>query len=94
MPRIPWEYNSLQNLIEFLRDEERTTVTFDELKMVSRRTRRSISKLRKDLATLGVTMTPRAKPVSVRGFNTNSNDRWFGPGSEPTHGGSGFSNRE
>lgn len=89
-----WEYRSLSNLISHLQDEERKTVEFSELEIVSRETRISISKLRKQLKICGIEMLPRPKMRSVRGFNSNDHDRWNGPGSEPTHGGSGFSNRE
>jgi len=93
-PRTPWEYKTLDNFVEFLADDARTTVEFCELETVSRQTRTSISKLRRFLSELGITMNPRPKARAVRGFTTSSNDRWFGPGSERTHGGSGFDNRE
>jgi hypothetical protein len=35
----------------------------------------------------GLTLAERVPPKRVRGFTTSSHDRWFGPGSEPTHAG-------
>jgi len=37
----------------------------------------------------GLTVGPREVPKAVRGFHSNSHDRWSGPGSCKTHGGSG-----
>ena len=34
-------------------------------------------------------MSVREPLRRVRGFRTSSNDRWFGPGSDKMHGGSG-----
>ena len=36
---------------------------------------------------MGFALVKRGIPRKVRGFTSSSNDRWFGPGSEPTHGG-------
>jgi len=38
----------------------------------------------------GLSYGGREVPKKVRGFKTSSNDRWFGPGSSPTSGGSGW----
>jgi hypothetical protein len=39
---------------------------------------------------LGFLVGPRgAGPTRTRGYRSSSNDRWFGPGSSPTCGGSG-----
>lgn len=38
----------------------------------------------------GLEVGARAVPKQVRGFNSNSHDRWHGPGSCKTHGGSGW----
>ena len=37
----------------------------------------------------GLGYTGRETPKRVRGFTTSSNDRYFGPGSSNSHGGSG-----
>jgi hypothetical protein len=38
----------------------------------------------------GIALAERRPARHRRGFLTSSHDRWFGPGSSPTHGGSGY----
>jgi hypothetical protein len=38
----------------------------------------------------GLTMAERKPEKTVRGFHSNSHDRWSGPGSSSCHGGSGW----
>jgi len=38
----------------------------------------------------GLSYSGRETVKRVRGFTTSSNDRWFGPGSSNSHGGSGW----
>lgn len=38
----------------------------------------------------GLEIGPREIPKAIRGFKANSHDRWSGPGSCKTHGGSGW----
>jgi len=39
---------------------------------------------------IGLDYAGRDVPKRVRGFQTSSNDRFYGPGSSPMHGGSGW----
>lgn len=42
------------------------------------------------LRELGILVGPRAAgPTRTRGYRSSSNDRWWGPGSSASHGGSG-----
>ena len=50
----------------------------------------SIVDIIKTLKDYGMTMKPREPAKRVRGFTTSSNDRWYGPGSQATHGGAGI----
>ena len=45
--------------------------------------------IRLELESWGFRLKRRAFEHRTRGFTTNSHDRWYGPGSSPTHGGSG-----
>lgn len=42
------------------------------------------------LKDFGMTMAVREPAKSVRGFRSSNHDRYFGPGSSPMHGGSGY----
>jgi hypothetical protein len=42
----------------------------------------------REVQSYGVKVT-REPPRQVRGFRSNSHDRWTGPGCSPSHGGSG-----
>lgn len=88
------EYKSTAALAEFLYDEDRTTYTADELGALNYRTRTPRHDLVRELASYGLQLEAREVPRHTRGFTTSSNDRWYGPGSSATHGGSGFSNFE
>jgi hypothetical protein len=85
------EFASIDIFAQYLKDEERTTFTVQELNAVNYQTRLMRDEIRQALDFLGFTLEPQAEAVKrVRGFQSNSNDRWSGPGSEKTHGGSGF----
>lgn len=84
------EYMSLDAFVEYLMDEERETFTAEDLSCLSEGTGRHNSLLRRDLEAWGLTLARRGHVTKVRGFTTSSNDRWYGPGSSPCHGGSGY----
>lgn len=84
------EFQSVAAFVEYLLEDDRDGATHAELVDLSYGTRTTIAKLRRDLEAWGVTVAERPKPIVVRGFTTSSHDRWYGPGAEKMHGGSGW----
>jgi uncharacterized Zn finger protein (UPF0148 family) len=84
------EYASIETFVQFLLDEERDMYTHEELTALNFRTRTPVNMIRKELESYGLTLANRPNEKKVRGFSSNSNDRWFGPGSMATHGGAGI----
>ena len=84
------ELASVESFADFLLADDRTEFTFDEAVALSEALGQSVPVyVIRGLKALGFTMEPREIPKEVRGFNSNSHDRWSGKGSCPTHGGSG-----
>lgn len=84
------EHASVEAFAAYLLDDEREEFTFKEAEELAEALGQSVaSYVIRELKSYGFTMTPRAIPRRVRGFRTSSHDRWFGPGSSKTHGGSG-----
>ncbi len=79
------EFTSVEAFAEYLCDDERETFTFEEVAELSRRTRRSIPKLLRELADWGLRYTGRPHASGGRGFLTPSS-RWLDC---PTHATSG-----
>ena len=88
------EFESVETFVQHLMDDERTEFSAAELQKLNATTRTRRGDIRKELEGYGFKLKLRGHVRKVNGFKKNHNDRWFGPGSEPCHGGSGFSNRE
>ena len=84
------EFSSIEEFVEYLVDDERTTYSCQELQCLCYSLSMSTRPIKEMLSDWGLTLAGRAKAKRVRGLNTNSHDRWYGPGSSPTHGGSGW----
>ncbi len=85
------EYRSVDDFVAFMRDDERTSYTHEDLTELRQYLETSAHDLKFVLKAKGLKLEVRGVPRRVRGFLTSSNDRYFGPGSEKTHGGgSGF----
>lgn len=84
------EYESIDAFAEHLLDDDRERFTFEEAEALSDALKCHPSKVIRALKAIGLSMEPRQPERRVRGFQTNSHDRWFGPGSSSTHGGSGW----
>ena len=85
------ELESVEAFVEFLVDNEREDFTFSEAEVLAKALGHSTPALViRDLKGYGLKMTPREPAKRVRGFTTSSHDRFFGPGSSPMHGGSGW----
>lgn len=83
------EYMSTDEFVEFCMDDDRETFTHVELRALALNTRCSGSAVRKVLESFGLSLEERANVKRTRGHTTSSNDRWYGPGSSKSHGGSG-----
>lgn len=81
------EFESTDALAEYLFDEERETYTCHELQCVwSRADGLRIQQIRSALAEYGLTLEARPKEHRVRGFQSNSHNRYAG---NPMSGGGG-----
>ena len=84
------EFVSIAAFAVYLRDDERMTYTVEELHKLNAITRLPQHEIKHALSEQGFSLERRQAPMRVRGFTTSSNDRWYGPGSDKTHGGTGF----
>jgi hypothetical protein len=84
------EYETVEAFAQFLYDDERDTFTANDLVTLNRRLHIPTHTIRKDLEGYGLKLRMRAPEQKVRGIHTSSQDRWYGPGSSPSHGGSGW----
>ena len=89
MADVDPEYLSVEAFVEFCMDDERETFTHVELGDLAYATRTSRCVVRQSLEGYGLTLEQRRPEKRVRGFGTSSHDRWYGPGSSKSHGGSG-----
>ncbi len=83
------EHESLTDFVEYLFDDDRTTFTHHDLGELAWALQKSRNVIRKELESYGLTLTVREPEKRVRGFTANPHDRWYGPGSSKSHGGSG-----
>ncbi len=84
------EYESIEAFAEFLMAEERITFALSDVAKLAKATRTSDPKVIEELRSYGFELTKREPEKRVRGFTSNSHDRWYGPGACRTHGGSGW----
>lgn len=86
------ELASIEAFAEYLIDDDRTTFTLADCQALGVSIRLSNQKIRLALESYGFKFIPPEHGRTVRGFTSNSHDRWYGPGSAATHGGSGQTN--
>ena len=84
------EYESAEDFAEYLFDDDRTEYTHTELGDLAFSLRASRQSLRKELDSYGLQLARRAKAPRHRTLSSSDHDRWYGPGSSKTHGGTGF----
>lgn len=84
------EYASVEDFVDYLLDDERTVFTLSEVAKVASATGWTNKAVIVELKSYGLTYREPQFGRRIRGFTTNSNDRWYGPGSSPSHGGSGW----
>lgn len=88
------EYANIAAFLAFCADDERTEFTVTDLQALNFRTGERVQVIAERLRRAGLTLAYREPEKRVRGFGSNDNDRWYGPGAERTYGGSGFDNKE
>lgn len=84
------EHESIESFVEYMADDEREVFTHADVNAIAKATQTSHHKVREELESYGLRLARREKERSIRGFNSNPHDRWYGPGAERTHGGSGW----
>ncbi len=85
------ETQSIEAFGEFLLAEDRTSFTFNEACALAKALGLSLpTPVIRGLKDYGFTMVERQPERRVRTISTSSHDRWYGPGSCKTHGGSGW----
>ena len=84
------EHESIEAFVEYMMDDERETFTHADVNQLAVATQTSNHKVRAALEDFGLRLALRENARRIRGFTTNSNDRYYGPGSEKMHGGSGW----
>jgi hypothetical protein len=82
------ELTSVEAFVEHLLDDDRTQVTFEETVELATALGQSIpTNVIHELQQYGIQVGERAISKRVRGFRSNSHDRWS---AYPSHGGSGW----
>lgn len=84
------EHESIAAFVEYMMDDEQEVFSHADINQLAAATRTSNGKVRAELEGFGLKLARREKVRHVRGVTTNSNDRYYGPGSERAHGGSGW----
>ncbi len=85
------ETQSIEAFGEFLLAEDRTSFTFEEAVVVAKALGLSIpTPVIRGLKAYGFSMSERQVERRVRTISSSNHDRWYGPGSCKTHGGSGW----
>lgn len=84
------EHASVEAFVEYLFDDECETFDHNDLALLGEFTHKRRGDLRRELESYGFKLAKRESEKSVRGFSANPHDRWYGPGSCRTHGGSGW----
>jgi len=81
------EHENVETFVEYLMAEERTMFSFSEADLVAQAMKVATYKVIEGLKSFGFTYEGRSEPKKVRGFTSNSHDRWQACRS---HGGSGW----
>ena len=89
-PKSLPEYESVEAFVEFCLDDDRDFFTTADMQALNVATQTRLQDIRRALEGYGLRFVPREPERSVRGFQTSSNDRWFGPGSCRTYANSGW----
>jgi len=84
------EYESVETFVQECLDDDRDYFTTADMQALNRATQKRLQVVRVELEGYGLKFVPRKPPKRVRGFQTGSNDRFYGPGADKMYGGSGW----
>ena len=84
------DYQSVEAFAEAAIDDNDLEFDWRHLAALAWNTRIARSDIRKELQSYGLTFIRKPSGRRVRTIGDNPHDRWYGPGSSPTHGGSGW----
>lgn len=84
------DLQTVETFVEACMADNVTTFNWQHLSAISWNLRTSRAKVRAELEGFGLQIIERPSPRRVRTCKDNPNDRWYGPGSSPSHGGSGW----
>jgi hypothetical protein len=82
--------STVEELAEDIIDDGRESFTFTEADGLAELLKVTTAKVIRELRSYGLAYEGRPAEKRVRGFTSSSHDRYFGPGSSPMHGGSGW----
>ena len=86
----PAEYASVTDFAEYLMDDERDSFTAAELHQLCYYLKARWIEVKAALEAYGFVIAGVSKEQQPRMATDNPHDRWFGPGSSNSHGGSGW----
>ena len=84
------EFLSVEAFAEHLFDEDVGEFDWRHLSCLNTRLQVRRHDIRLELESYGLTLADRPKERRTRTYSTNPHDRWYGPGADRTHGGSGW----
>lgn len=84
------EYDSIEEFVEFCMDDDKKMFNLNDVQKLTRFTHMPNDRVIEELEDYGLTYSKPGHVKKVRGIGSNDHDRWSGPGSEKTHGGSGI----
>jgi hypothetical protein len=84
------DFVSIEAFVESLLGEDEIQFDWRHLQCLNFRLGLRVQLIRQELESYGLTLADRSKDRHIRTFGSNPHDRWHGPGSCPTHGGSGW----
>lgn len=84
-----WEFASIENFVEFLMDDDRTTFTTAELVALVARTGIYNTTLRHMLEDYGLTLVGPVRERNFATFGTNQHNRWTNSEARRMNGGGG-----
>lgn len=84
------DYQSIEAFVEAAIEDDELQFDWRHLAALAWNLRRSRETIRKELISYGLHFGCKPSGRRVRTIGDNPHDRWYGPGSSPTHGGSGW----
>jgi len=84
------DYASVETFVEAWMEDDEASFDWRHLALLAWNLRRSRSVIREELEAYGLKFQGRPNVRRIRTLSSNPHDRWYGPGSSPTHGGSGW----